>query len=143
MLRRGCAYIASLLLVIYVSVVFAADVVSLTCSCSHHKADCHTAFRHTHECSHHHTECCGVTLSEKSCCDHNHSTQIELYTQFRAIDDTLQNRLCLILSQITDSYAYSCESQQTGSYLYREFVLPYISEIFSTGTSLRAPPVLV
>ena len=142
MLRKGCGYIASLLLVIYVSVAFAADVVSLTCSCSHHKADCHTAFSHTHTCSYHDLECCGVTFTDKSCCNHDHSTQVNLYTQLRTTDD-LQDRLCLLLAVAIDSYVYNYEAEQTASFQYRELILPPISEFLGAGNSLRAPPALV
>lgn len=143
MFKSGYRYLASLMLVVYVSVAFATDLISITCSCEHHHgADHHTAFLHVHECEVHDHECCGVSLSDSDCCGHDHSTELELYTQPR-VDDDQQGRLYQLLAVVTDSYLYCEDSSESGSYNYGEYLLPQISQVLGAGKPLRAPPVLV
>ena len=143
---------AFMMLLLYVSVLAASDVVALTCECRHHKADVHTAFAHIHVCEHHHHSCSahdcdesqGVMLADKTCCNHNHSNSIVLYTQPRTADDDHMERQMVLMAVITDVLNF-VEAQQMDviSSEYDQYILPLLSAGHSAGLSLRAPPVFV
>ena len=135
------------MLLLYVSVLAASDVVALTCECRHHKADVHTAFDHVHACDadHHHTSHCeqehGVSIADKSCCNHNHSNPIQLYTQPRTADDDHAERQIVLLSVVTDVLNFvQAERMLCLSCDWNEYLLPPLSAGHASGLSLRAPP---
>lgn len=141
---------ALMLLVLYISTMLASDVVALTCGCCHHEADVHTAFPHVHKCSsvececHNHShshECEAPVLKEHHSCNHDHSTEVELYTQPRVDDNSL--RQIILLAAMTDTSVEIVAAENSVSFLYREFYLPALSAGYGGGQSLRAPPAIV
>lgn len=141
------------MLLLYVSVLAVNDVVALTCECRHHKADVHTAFDHVHVCDHqHHDHSCsshdcdaeGVTIADKTCCNHNHSNTIALYTQPRMADDDHMERQAVLLAVVTDVLNF-VEAEQTAvhGHEYSLYLLPPLSAGHAGRSALRAPPVLV
>lgn len=148
---------AMMLLVLYISTMLAGDVVALTCGCRHHEADVHTSFRHVHKCSsgccHHHDvvvehECsestlpgeAGVVLTERNCCNHDHSTEVKLYVQPRTDDG--QVRQTILLAVLMDNSVTISPVENLLSSEYQEFRLPALSLGYGGGLSLRAPPVI-
>ena len=152
MRREVFRFVSALtMLLLYVSVLVAVDVVALTCECRHHKADVHTAFNHVHECdthndctSYHCDEEQGVMVADKSCCNHNHSNSIALYTQPRSVDDDHTLRQSLLLAVVTDVLNF-VEAEQTSvvGCEYCQYLMPPLSAGHISGSSLRAPPVFV
>ena len=139
-LKRVNRYLSALLLLLYVVVAFATDVVSFTCSCEHHH---HTHSTHlSHYASEHSGECCGVAIADDGCCGHDHTTEVDLYTLQRT-DDGQYNRLSLQLSAVTGSYLYCDFSPESSRYTYSEYILPRKILLLKRGLSLRAPPQLV
>ena len=139
----------------YLTVTVASCVVSLTCSCHHHlhSSDVHTAFAHTHQCdcssehSHLHSLCqgCVPQMSEKCChCNHDHSTEIRLYTQPRSVDDDILPRYAFLLAiagvVINDS---EVQAAATSVAAFDKYTLPPLLEAHRSADGLRAPPVLV
>ena len=152
-MRRGVFRVVSAftMLLLYVSVLVASDVIALTCECRHHKADVHTAFNHVHACdtvhacdSHHCEEEHDAVIADKSCCNHNHSNSIVLYTQPRTIDDDHSLRQSILLAVVTDVHSFAPADQRvvsTGE--YSQYILPPLSAGHISGSQLRAPPVFV
>lgn len=141
---------ALMLLVLYISTMLASDVVALTCGCCHHEADVHTAFPHVHKCSsatcshhdHSHShECTAPALKEHHACNHDHSTEVELYTQPRVDDNSL--RETILLAAMMDAAIEIVAPDDVENFLYREFSLPALSAGYGGGQSLRAPPAMV
>lgn len=142
------------MLLLYVSVLAASNVVALTCECRHHKADVHTAFDHVHVCDHqHHDHSCtshdcdaegGVAFTDKTCCNHNHSNSIALYTQPRMADDDHVVRQAVLMAVVTDVLNF-VEAEQTAApgYEYSRYLLPPLSAGHAGGSALRAPPAFV
>ena len=139
------------MLLLYVSVLAASDIVALTCECRHHKADVHTAFDHVHACDHqHHNHSClsldcdaehGVTIADKTCCNHNHSNSIALYTQPRMTDDDHMERQAVLLAVVTDVLNFvQAEQVAVRGYEYSQYLLPPLAAGHTSGCSLRAPP---
>ena len=149
-------FAAFTMLLLYISVFTAGSVVALTCECNHHKADVHTAFDHIHICEHsdahhafdcHHdctTQECGVNIADKSCCNHNHSTSIALYTQPRTVSDDGSERQAVLMAVVTDVLNF-VEAEQGIQYQdeYGQYLLPSLQAGHSYGRSLRAPPAFV
>lgn len=149
---RFCATLVMMLL--YLSVTVAADVVSLTCRCKcNHSADVHTAFAHTHscdcdkECRNVHDNChvCHTTIDGNGCkCQHNHSTEIKLYTQIRnAADDDILRSLMLWAVVAYTFAGVEIDAVATGVKSYNRYLLPPLLGAHIRGVGLRAPPVLV
>lgn len=142
---------ACVMLLLYVSVLAASDVVALTCECRHHKADVHTAFNHVHECdihhdcvSHHCDQKHDIEVTDHSCCNHNHSTSILLYTQPRTADDDHAERQQVLLAVVTDVLDFVQAEQELCSALeWEQYQLPPLSAGHASGSLLRAPPAFV
>ena len=144
-----------MMLLLYISVFTAGSVVALTCECSHHKADVHTAFDHIHICehndAHHADEChdcttpeCGQSITDKSCCNHNHSTSIALYTQPRTIDDNSSERQAVLMAVMTDVLnAVEAEQDIQSQAEYGLYLPPSLLAGHTSGCLLRAPPAFV
>lgn len=149
-------FAAFTMLLLYASVFAAGNVVALTCECRHHKADVHTAFDHIHICEHsdvHHlSDChhdcttteCGQSIADKSCCSHNHSTSIALYTQPRTADDDSAERQAVLLGVVTDVLNFVEAEQDLQSHTeYGLYLPPSLLAGHTSGCSLRAPPAFV
>lgn len=148
------------MMLLYLSVTVASDVVSLACRCEcHHHADIHTAFEHTHVCEcgedslykHHEHHAgqmcpgCHITLSDAGCrCNHSHSTEVELYTPVRNIgdDDITRSTVLLVIAVgvMVDSESVSAINLVSP---YSRYLLPPLSGAYNGGECLRAPPTLV
>ena len=141
-LKRGYRYLSALALMLYVVVVFAADVVSFMCSCEHHHTTHNHTTHHSYVCHDHTHHCCGVRVTDDCRCTHDHDTQINLYTLHRA-DDGQYNRLSFLLLAITGSYLYCDFTTEEEFYRFGEYILPQIVQLLRSALSLRAPPQLV
>lgn len=155
MRRQVYRFFATLvMMLLYLSVTVAADVVSLTCRCRcNHSADVHTAFAHTHtcdcdnECHEMHDNCqgCLPMIGDDGCnCHHNHSTEIKLYTQPRNVADDDISRSLMLWAVV--AYAFvdvEIDAISTGVTSYNRYLLPSLLGAHSRGVSLRAPPALV
>lgn len=155
MRRQVYRFFATLvMMLLYLSVTVASDVVSLTCRCKcNHSADVHTAFAHTHscdcdnECSDIHENCqgCQPKISDDGCkCQHNHSTEIKLYTQTRNAADDDISRSLMLWAVVAYTFAdVEIDAVATGVTSYNRYLLPPLLGAHNCGDSLRAPPALV
>ena len=158
MKRQVYRFLVSLwMMLLYLSVTVASDVVSLACRCEcHHHADIHTAFEHTHACEcgehscHQHQaeeacQGCQTSLSDAGCsCNHSHSTEIELYTPVRNIGDDAITRSTQLLAVVVGVTADAESVSATNAVSpYSRYLLPPLSGAHNGGESLRAPPALV
>lgn len=137
------------MLLLYVSVLAAGDVVALTCECRHHKADVHTDFAHVHSCDedcHHGKDESHdmVQLTDHSCCNHNHSNSIALYTQPRSADNDQQERQSVLMAVVTDVLDFTqAEIAPAITTQYEPLLLPPLASGYARAGALRAPPQLV
>lgn len=137
------------MLLLYVSVLAAGDVVALTCECRHHKADVHTDFAHVHTCDEdcHHGKGEShdmLQLTDHSCCNHNHSNSIALYTQPRSADDDQQERQSVLMAVVTDVLDFTqAEIAPAITTQYEPLLLPPLASGYARARALRAPPQLV
>lgn len=137
------------MLLLYVSVLAAGDVVALTCECRHHKADVHTDFAHVHTCDEdcHHGKGEShdmVQLTDHRCCNHNHSNSIALYTQPRSADDDQQVRQSVLMAVVTDVLDFTqAEIAPAITTQYEPLLLPPLASGYARAGALRAPPQLV
>jgi hypothetical protein len=142
-------FAAMTMLLLYVSVLAAGDVVALTCECRHHKADVHTDFAHVHACDDdcHHGEGeshDAVQLTDHRCCNHNHSNSIALYTQPRNADDDQQERQSVLMAVVTDVLDFTqAEIAPAITTQYEPLLLPPLASGYAHAGALRAPPQLV
>lgn len=142
-------FAAMTMLLLYVSVLAAGDVVALTCECRHHKADVHTDFAHVHTCDEdcHHGKGEShdmVQLTDHSCCNHNHSNSIALYTQPRSADDDQQERQSVLMAVVTDVLDFTqAEIAPAITTQYEPLLLPPLASGYARAGALRAPPQLV
>ena len=149
---RFCATL--LIMLLYLSVTVASDVVSLTCQCKcNHQADVHTSFAHTHSCDCE-SEChyvqdncqgCQPVIDGDDChCQHNHSTEIKLYTQTRnAADDDILRSLMLWAVVAYVVVDVEIDAAATGVTSFNRYLLLPLLGAHNRGVSMRAPPVLV
>lgn len=142
-------FAAMTMLLLYVSVLAAGDVVALTCECRHHKADVHTDFAHVHACDDdcHHGEGeshDAVQFTDHRCCNHNHSNSIALYTQPRSADDDQQERQSVLMAVVTDVLDFTqAEIAPAITTQYEPLLLPPLASGYAHAGALRAPPQLV
>ena len=142
-------FAAMTMLLLYVSVLAAGDVVALTCECRHHKADVHTDFAHVHtcdeDCHHGKGESLDVVqLTDHSCCNHNHSNSRALYTQPRSADDDQQERQSVLMAVVTDVLDFTqAEIAPAITTQYEPLLLPPLASGYARAGALRAPPQLV
>ncbi|MBQ4540704.1 MAG: hypothetical protein IJA37_05950 [Alistipes sp.] len=142
-------FAAMTMLLLYVSVLAAGDVVALTCECRHHKADVHTDFAHVHTCDEdcHHGKGEShdmMQLTDHSCCNHNHSNSIALYTQPRSADDDQQERQSVLMAVVTDVLDFTqAEIAPAITTQYEPLLLPPLASGYARAGALRAPPQLV
>ena len=142
-------FAAMTMLLLYVSVLAAGDVVALTCECRHHKADVHTDFAHVHTCDEdcHHGKGEShdmVQLTDHRCCNHNHSNSIALYTQPRSADDDQQERQSVLMAVVTDVLDFTqAEIAPAITTQYEPLLLLPLASGYARAGALRAPPQLV
>lgn len=140
---------AFVMLVLYVAVLVAGDVMALTCECKYHKADEHTYFQHVHKCTKgccsHSTDVCKdvvPTAYGDSCsCNHSHSTEVVLYMQPRVNEISL--RQTVLLAVLADKMVALEAPSVSSVFSYSEFCLPTLVSDYVGNSALRAPPVLV
>ena len=160
MSRRLFRYLSALLmLVLYVTVLVGGDVAALTCECRyHHKADVHTDFKHIHKCADgccsHHAEHCAEhcaeqhtseynasALDEACTCQHDHSTEVVLYTYPRLDDGSV--RQTILLAVLTNVEIVLEPSPVFTSYDYSADCHCALHAGYVGNSALRAPPQLV
>ena len=143
-------------LLLYLSTMVASDVVALTCHClNFHSENNHIEHTHSHHHAHHGEcgDCCHrdlepvapyISLQESDCgCEHDHSTNIDLYIQPRIADDeTLMRYVAAVVVNDMTSCAEKCEAL-VKSDSYGVYLLPPLSAAHRGSSSLRAPPSLV
>ena len=141
-------FAAMTMLLLYVSVLAAGDVVALTCECRHHKADVHTDFAHVHACDDdcHHGEGeshDAVQLTDHRCCNHNHSNSIALYTQPRSADDDQQERQSVLMAVVTDVLDFFTGGDCTRHHhsIRASALAPTCVGVCSRGSATRPTPV--
>lgn len=142
-MRRSAERIyAVMLLVVYLAVATGSHVVALTCGCimQHGRNSCCAVS----ECRH---DCCRTPEAEpqyrsERCCDHSHSTEVELYTQVRSLTDAYMRLVSVAALAVTP-----CDGGEPSLYAvafdYGEYLRPPLSEALCAQPSLRAPPALV
>ena len=140
---------AFVMLMLYIAVSITSDVVTLTCECRYHKHDSHATAHSSHNCK---SGCCGhsskgchdvnkLTFGSACECNHNHSTEVALYTQPRFDDGLVRQTILLaVLTDVVDTLEVptvitSCDNS--------EYRLPALLSGYVGNCALRAPPVLV
>ena len=85
-----------------------------------------------------------MNIADKSCCNHNHSTSIALYTQPRIVGDDGSERQAVLMAVVTDVLNF-VEAEQNIQFQneYGQYLLPSLQAGHSYGQSLRAPPAFV
>lgn len=138
-------FASAVMLLLYISMLAVGSVISLTCECEHHHhADIHTSFAHVHQCTHScHEECAGVQITDHHCCNHDHSNQVELYTQPRITDDETIMRHSMVLAFVAQELLYGVVDEVILNNEYRQLILPLLADGYVRCSSLRAPPALV
>lgn len=142
-MRRSAVRIyAAVLLVVYLAVATGSHVVALTCGCimQHGRNSC----RAVSECRH---DCCrtpeaGAQYRSERCCDHSHSTDVELYTQVRPLTDAYMRLVSVAALAVTP-----CDGVEPSLYAvafdYGEYLRPLLPGPLCAQPPLRAPPALV
>lgn len=131
-----------MLLVVYLSVTMGSNVVALSCRCimHHSKTACTTVSECHHDCCEKHTA--EPRYRGERCCHHSHSTEVELYTQTRSMEDTDMRLVSMAALVVSPCCLGEC-SHNTVDYEYGEYPTPPLLGAFCTQPSLRAPPALV
>lgn len=100
--------VAYLMLGLYITTMLAGEIVVLTCGCNSPHSKSHATCNH---CCHHHctssscndtsreliNDCNAEAFNASHCCSHDHSTEVDLYTQPRVDDDYLHQNVVLAL----------------------------------------------
>lgn len=133
---------AALLLFVYLSVAMCGHVVALSCGCvmRHDRTACEAV----DSCRH---DCCANSSAQaeyrgERCCNHYHSTDVELYTQTRiAADASLRIMLQPLLSGLPCGERIL--DDRPVSFAYGLYLPPPLSGAYCACSSLRAPPAAV
>ena len=107
-------FASAVMLLLYISMLAAGSVISLTCECEDHH-----------------------------CCNHDHSNQVELYTQPRITDDETIMRHSMVLAFVAQELLYGVVDEVILNNEYRQLILPLLADGYVRCSSLRAPPALV
>lgn len=143
--------VAYLMLGLYITTMLASEIVVLTCGCNSPHSKSHATCTH---CCHHHCAssscedvsqdllCDGVAeaFDASHCCSHDHSTEVELYTQPRVDNDLRQN---VVLALLMDVLVNIPSSEESLTLSYSEYRLPALLAGYIGANSLRAPPAMV
>lgn len=129
--------ISSLILAIYLMASCGGMLSVILCHCE----------RSQHVKTHHHCcHCCSHSVGEgiklpTSCCNHDHSTEIDLYNCEKSLSKTLTPAICALLPALQDVIDFSIEQNPVSRHLDRRKTPLHISE-FVALKGLRAPPVI-
>ena len=147
-MKTGAAKALTLLTVYLLSTAGAA-LTALTCHCEHlhahhdracHAVECccgHDHAEHSAMCDH--AQAGSVQFAER-CCDHNHSTDTELYTADS--DKSAQTRIASVVTDAAaDSGNESAELLTAGRLSFAERRCPPAQRCRAVLRPLRAPPV--
>lgn len=134
---RAKRVLSSLILAIYLMASCGGMLSVILCHC--------TRSQHviTHHCCHH---CChhdsgdGIKLPSK-CCNHDHSTEINLYNHEKSLFKALTPAICALLPALQEDIEFSTEQNPVSRHLDRRKTPLLISEFVSIK-GLRAPPVI-
>lgn len=135
---RGKRFISQLLLVIYLMASCGGMLSVILCHCER------SQHIKTHHCSH--ILCCSHNAGEgiklpTNCCNHDHSTEIDLYDYEKTLSSTLTPAICTLLPVLQDVIDFSIEQNPVSGHLDRRKTPLLISEFVSLK-GLRAPPVI-
>ena len=135
---RAKRVLSSLILAIYL-VASCGGMLSVTlCHCSRSQ---HVATHHCCDhCCHHHDSGDGIKLPSK-CCNHDHSTEINLYNHEKSLFKALTPAICALLPALQEDIEFSTEQNPVSRHLDRRKTPLLISEFVSIK-GLRAPPVI-
>jgi hypothetical protein len=129
-------FISSLILAIYLMASCGGMLSVILCHCTRSQ---HVITKHCcHHCCHHSTGE-GIKLPT-DCCNHDHSTEIDLYNHEKSLTKALVPAVCAILPDMQEQIE-SAVTTITPSHLdRRKTPLPIADFVATKG--LRAPPVI-
>ncbi len=135
---RAKRVLSSLILAIYLMASCGGMLSVILCHCSRSQ---HVATHHCCDhCCHHHDSGDGIKLPT-DCCNHDHSTEIDLYNHEKSLFKTLIPAICALLPALQEDIDFSAKQDSALRHLDRRKTPLLISE-FASIKGLRAPPVI-
>ena len=134
---RAKRVLSSLILAIYLMASCGGMLSVILCHCTRRQ---HVITHHC--CDHccHHGSGDGIKLPSK-CCNHDHSTEINLYNHEKSLFKALTPAICALLPALQEDIEFSTEQNPVSRHLDRRKTPLLISEFVSIK-GLRAPPVI-
>ena len=135
-------FISSLILAIYLMASCGGMLYVILCHCtrSQHVITHHCCDHCCDHCCHHHDSGDGIKLPT-NCCNHDHSTEINLYNHEKSLFKALTPAICALLPALQEDIEFSTEQNPVSRHLDRRKTPLLISEFVSIK-GLRAPPVI-
>jgi hypothetical protein len=135
---RAKRVLSSLILAIYLMASCGGMLSVILCHCTRSQ---HVIIHHCCDhCCHHHDSGDGIKLPSK-CCNHDHSTEINLYNHEKSLFKALTPAICALLPALQEDIEFSTEQNPVSRHLDRRKTPLLISEFVSIK-GLRAPPVI-
>lgn len=135
---RAKRVLSSLILAIYLMASCGGMLSVILCHCTSSQ---HVITHHCCDhCCHHHDSGDGIKLPSK-CCNHDHSTEINLYNHEKSLFKALTPAICALLPALQEDIEFSTEQNPVSRHLDRRKTPLLISEFVSIK-GLRAPPVI-
>lgn len=134
---RAKRVLSSLILAIYLMASCGGMLSVILCHCTRSQ---HVITHHC--CDHccHHDSGDGIKLPT-NCCNHDHSTEINLYNHEKSLFKALTPAICALLPALQEDIEFSTEQNPVSRHLDRRKTPLLISE-FASIKGLRAPPVI-
>lgn len=131
-------FISSLILAIYLMASCGGMLSVILCHCTRSQ---HVITHHCCDyCCHHHDTGDGIKLPSK-CCNHDHSTEIDLYNHEKSLFKGVAPAIFALLPSLQEAIDFSIEQGPVSRHLDRRKTPLLISE-FVALKGLRAPPVI-
>ena len=131
-------FISSLILAIYLMASCGGMLSVILCHCTRSQ---HVITHHCCDhCCHHHDTGDGIKLPSK-CCNHDHSTEIDLYNHEKSLFKGVAPAIFALLPSLQEAIDFSVEQGPVSRHLDRRKTPLLISE-FVALKGLRAPPVI-
>jgi hypothetical protein len=135
---RAKRVLSSLILAIYLMASCGGMLSVILCHCTRSQ---HVITHHCYDhCCHHHDSGDGIKLPT-NCCNHDHSTEINLYNHEKSLFKALTPAICALLPALQEDIEFSTEQNPVSRHLDRRKTPLLISEFVSIK-GLRAPPVI-
>ena len=135
---RAKRVLSSLILAIYLMASCGGMLSVILCHCTRSQ---HVITHHCCDhCCHHHDSNDNIKLPSK-CCNHDHSTEINLYNHEKSLFKALTPAICALLPALQEDIEFSTEQNPVSRHLDRRKTPLLISEFVSIK-GLRAPPVI-